>query len=160
MRENNSLVIEGTIKTPQIELDQSTGDLVFRGKSIPENAAKVYEPAVGWVTEYVKSPRRTTNVWFDLDYFNTSSLLWLTKILKILISIKEPDYVIILNLHIPIEDFDDINDFEDLKEVFLPISSILQGSIPCVGVKLYGKDDNGVIIKNSLLFIETELKVS
>jgi hypothetical protein len=54
MTEFKSLVIEGTPKTPQIELDPFTGDFIFSGKSIPENAAKVYEPVLKWVSEYIQ----------------------------------------------------------------------------------------------------------
>ena len=50
MKEIQSLFIEQTQKTPQIELNQFTGNLIFSGKSIPENAAKVYEPVLNWVT--------------------------------------------------------------------------------------------------------------
>lgn len=156
MDRNYSYRIEGTQKTPQVELNQITGDLIFTGKSIPENAAKIYEPVYNWVTEYVKLAKPTTNLRFDLEYFNTSSLLWLSKIIKALIRINEPSYVIILHLYLPIEEFDEIIEFDDLKDAFIPISSIVQGAIPCIGIKLYGKDDEGAIIKNTLVFLETE----
>ncbi len=44
MKDFQSLIIEETAKTPQIELNPFTGDFIFSGRSIPENAAKVYEP--------------------------------------------------------------------------------------------------------------------
>jgi len=154
MDEFNSLIIERTPKTPQIDLNQLTGDLIFSGKSIPENAAKVYEPVLNWVTEYILKARPTTNLRFDLEYFNTASLLWLTKILKVLIRISEPDYVLIVHLYLPIEDYDELNDFDDIKDAFMPISNIDQDTIPYIGIKLHGTDDKGEIIKDALVFIE------
>ena len=46
------LFIEQTPKTPQIELNQLTGDIIFSGKSIPENAAKIYEPVLSYLSNF------------------------------------------------------------------------------------------------------------
>jgi hypothetical protein len=150
----NELVIEQTPKTPKIDLNHLTGDLIFSGKSIPENAAKVYEPVLNWVTEYILSARPTTNLRLNLEYYNTSSAIWLTKILKVLIRINNPDYALIVNLYMPIEDYDEMNDFDDIKDAFLPISNIDHGTVPSVGIKLFGLDVNGAIIKDTLVFFE------
>jgi hypothetical protein len=153
MKEFRSLLIEQTPKTPQIDLNQLTGELIFSGRSIPENAAKVYEPVFNWITEYVQHPRPTTNLRLNMEYFNTSSSLWLAKILKVLIRIDEPDYVIIIHLYLPVEEFDEMKEFDDIKDAFVPLSDIFQGGIPSIGIKLYGSDDNGEIVKDTLVFI-------
>jgi hypothetical protein len=51
MKEFQNLILEQTPKTPQIDLNHLSGELIFSGKSIPENAAKVYEPLLNWVTD-------------------------------------------------------------------------------------------------------------
>src|ERR1035437_10909030 len=130
MTEFKSLIIEGTSKTPQIELDSFTGDFIFSGRSIPENAAKVYEPILNWISEYILHARPTTNLRLNLDYYNTSSSLWLAKILKVLVRINEPDYVLIIHLYLPLEEFDEMKEFEDIKDVFFPIADIFQFAIP------------------------------
>jgi hypothetical protein len=150
------LIIKQTPKTPQIDLNQLTGDLIFSGKSIPENAAKVYEPVLNWVTEYILKANPTTNLRLNLEYFNTASLIWLTKILKVLIRINEPDYALMVHLYLSIEDYDEIDDFDDIKDVFSPISNFDQSDVPCIGLKLYGVDEKDEIIKNTLIFIEPE----
>jgi hypothetical protein len=150
----NELLIEQTPKTPQIDLNQLTGDLIFSGKSIPENAAKVYEPVLNWVTDYVLKASPTTNLRLNLEYYNTASSIWLTKILKVLIRINEPDYALIIHLYLPVEDYDEMNDFNDIKDAFLPISYIDPNTILSIGIKLYGTDDNDEIIKETLVFIE------
>jgi hypothetical protein len=154
MKEFHSLIIEQTPKTPQIDLNQLTGDLIFSGKSIPENAEKVYNPILNWLKEYIQKARPITNLRLDLEYFNTASAIWLGKIIKILIGINEPDYVLIIHLYLSIEDFNEINEFDDIKDVFNPIAGIEQCDINSIGIKLYGMDENGVIIKRTLVYIE------
>ena len=154
MKELQNLIIEQTAKTPQIELNKLTGDLILSGKSIPENAAKVYETILNWVTKYILKARPTTNLRLDLEYFNTASAIWLAKIIKVLIGINEPDYVLIIHLYLSIEDFNEINEFDDIKDVFTPIAGIDHCDINSFGIKLYGMDDNGVIIKETLVYIE------
>lgn len=153
MNEFQSLIIEQTPKTPQIDLNQLTGELIFSGKSIPENATKVYEPVLDWIKEYIQHARPTTNLRLNLDYFNTASSLWLAKILKVLIKINEPDYVLIIHLYISVEEYDEMRDFEDIKDAFVPISDIFHEAIPSIGIKLHGIDESGKIIKDSLVFI-------
>jgi hypothetical protein len=147
-----ALIIEKTPKTPHIDLNQMSGELIFSGRSIPENAAKVYEPALNWVTEYVLNARSTTNLRLNLEYFNTASSIWLTKIIKVLVHIKNPDYVLIIHLYVDIDDYDEINEFGDIKDAFLPIADI-SDAIPSIGLKLYGIDDEGEVIKDTLVFI-------
>jgi hypothetical protein len=147
-----ALIIEKTPKTPHIDLNQMSGELIFSGRSIPENAAKVYEPALNWVAEYVKNARSTTNLRLNLEYFNTASSIWLTKIIKALVHINNPDYVLIIHLYVDIDDYDEINEFGDIKDAFLPIADI-SDAIPSIGLKLYGIDDEGEVIKDTLVFI-------
>ena len=153
MNEFQNLLIEQTAKTPQIDLNQLTGELIFFGKSIPENAAKVYEPVLEWMKEYILHARPTTNLRLNLEYFNTASSLWLAKILKVLIRINEPDYVLIIHLYLPVEEFEEMKEFEDIKDAFVPITDIFHGAIPSIGIRLYGTDDKGEIIKDTLVFI-------
>src|ERR1035437_1397522 len=148
MKDFQSLIIEATPKTPQIELNPLTGDFIFFGRSIPENAAKVYEPILNWVSEYILHARSTTNLRLNLEYFNTSSSLWLAKIFKVLVRINDPDYILIFHLYLPVDEFDELDDFEDLKDAFFPIADVLQLAIPSVGIKLYGTNDAEEVIKD------------
>lgn len=150
---SQNLVIEATVKTPQVDLDLNTGDLIISGKSIPENAAKIYEPVFEWVEEYIKSPRPTTNLRLNLEYFNTASSIWLAKIIKTLIKINDPDYVLIIHLYLPIEDYEDMKELDDIKEAFAPISDIFTGAIPSIGLKVYGITEKGEVVKDTLIFI-------
>jgi hypothetical protein len=150
------LIIEQTPQTPQIDLNRLTGDLTFTGKSIPENAAKLYEPVINWATEYILNAKPTTNLRLNLEYYNTASLIWLTKLIKILIRINKPDYTLITHLYLPVDDYDEIDDFDDIKDAFMPISNIDKSTKLSVGIKLYAIDDKGEIIKETLVFFEPD----
>jgi len=155
MKEFHNLIIEGTSKIPQIELNQLTGDLILSGRSIPENAARIYEPVLHWVNEYIRNPRQTTNFRLDLEYFNTATSIWLSKIFKALNQIRKPEYVLIVHLYLSISDFNDISNFEDIRDAF-PIADLEHGNVRNLGIKLYGKDLNGKIVKEMLVFVEAE----
>jgi hypothetical protein len=153
MKDFQSLIIEETAKTPQIDLNPITGDFIFSGRSTPENAAKVYEPILNWVTEYIHQARPTTNLRLSMDYFNTSSTLWLSNILKVLVKINEPDYVLMIHLYLPLEEFDEMKEFDDIKDVFSPIENIFQYAIPSIGIKLHGTNDTEQVVKDKMVFV-------
>jgi hypothetical protein len=105
------------------------------------------------VKEYILSARPTTNLRIDLEYYNTSSLLWLTKIFKTLMRISEPDYVLIVHLYLPVDEYGDLNDFEEVLDTFSPLEDFVHSAISSVGIKVHGIDNKGDIVKNSLVFI-------
>ena len=75
--------------------------------------------------------------------------------LKVLTRIKVPEYVLIIHLYIPVEEFNEMNEFEDICDTFSPITDIFHDSTTSIGLKLYAKDDRGEIIKTRLVFIES-----
>lgn len=152
MKEIKDIFIEGTAKTPQIDFNHFTGDLILFGKSIPENAARIFEPLLDWINEYIKSPRRITNLRLNLEYFNSASTLWFAKMIKALSKIREEDSILFINIYFDIEDFEDM-DAEDLKaNVGSLIDNIGEGKIS-ISVKVYGSDSAGKIVKESTILI-------
>lgn len=152
MNEIKSIFIERTAKTPQVDFNQLTGDLILFGRSIPENAAKVYEPLMAWIMDYIESPRQTTNLRLNLEYFNTSSSIWLAKMVNALSKINVDDSILFIHLYFDIEDFESM-DMEELKNIVgLLVDNISEGRIS-IGIKTYGTDVNGKILKESTIFI-------
>jgi len=148
----NNFTLEQTAKTPQIDLNQLSGELILSGRSIPENAAKIYEPVLNWVREYVMKAKPITNLRLNLEYFNTSSMMWLSRILSVLKKINDPEYILYVHLYMPVEEYDEMNDIDSIRDALLPVRDILQDATPCVGIKLYGTD-NSEVIKDALVFI-------
>ncbi len=152
MSQIKNIFIEKTAKTPQVDFNQLTGELILFGKSIPENAAKIYEPLLAWINDYIKSPRHTTNFRLNLEYFNTSSSIWLAKMVNALSKISEEDYVLFIHLYLDIEDFESM-DMEELKNIVGPLIDNISEVKISIGIKTYGTDVNGKIIKESTIFI-------
>ena len=150
--ELKNLFIEPTAKTPQVDLNYPSGELIMSGKSIPENATIIYEAVYKWTTEYVKNPRPTTNLRLNLEYFNTASAIWLAKIVQILGSIKESEYTLMIHLYFGIEDYDNM-EAEDIKDELHPIIHMIGVPTVSLGIKIYGINEKGEIIKESMVLI-------
>jgi len=150
--ELKNIFIEPTEKTPQIDLNHLTGELILSGRSIPENATELYSGIHSWIKEYSKNPRLNTNLRLNLEYFNTSSSIWLAKIVKTLCSIENEEYTLMIHLYFHIEEFDNM-ETEDLKDALSPIIDIIGTPTASMGIKIYGTDDNGEILKESMVLI-------
>lgn len=146
------LYIEATVKTPVIDLDHLSGELIISGKSIPENAALIYDVVLKWVSKYVKSPRPTTNLRLNLEYFNTASALWLAKIVSTLTSIDNNECTLIIHVYFSIEDFNSMEE-DDLKDELHPIIHMIGNPTLNVAIKVYATDDNGEILKELMVLI-------
>ncbi len=151
MEELKNLLVEKTAKTPRIELIHESGEISFSGKSLPENASRIYEPVLNWVNEYIVKPRPVTNLRLNMEYYNTSSMLWISKIIKSLSRISNPDYRLMVHIYIPLEEYDDLKDSEDMRASFNPLTDILQNSIPEVSMKLYATDESSKIIRDAVV---------
>jgi hypothetical protein len=150
MKELKNMFVEQTDKTPLVDFNPISGELILSGKSIPINAPRIFEPILDWISEYVNNPRQTTNLRLNLEYFNTASSIWLAKIVKALASISKPECVLILHVYFSIEDFDDI---DDIKDDLSPIIDVISSTTVSVGLKIYGTDEGGKILKESMIFI-------
>ncbi|HEX2969218.1 MAG TPA: SiaC family regulatory phosphoprotein [Bacteroidales bacterium] len=150
--EIKELFIEAGVKTPQIDLNHLTGELIFCGKSIPENSAALYENVLKWVQTYAENPRSVTNLRLNLEYFNSSSSIWFAKIIKALCSVDKTDYTLFIHLYFDIEDFDSMQQ-EDLKEALSPIMDMIGNPTISIGIKIYGTGVKGAIMKESTVFI-------
>ena len=147
-----NLFIEPTAKTPQIDLNCVNGELILSGRSIPENANDLYDNVFKWVHEYIADPRQITNLRLNLEYFNTSSSIWLAKIVKALSTIKNSDYTVMIHLYFNIDEFNNM-DSEDLRDALSPIVDIIGSPLISIGIKIYGTDSEGQILKESMVLI-------
>ncbi len=147
-----NLFIEPSLKTPQIDLNCVNGELIFSGRSIPENAAELYEDVLKWIYEYVANPRQITNLRLNLEYFNTASSIWLAKIVKALSTIRNSENTVMIHLYFNIDEFNNM-DSEDIRDALSPIVDIVGSPSISIGIKIYGTDANGQILKESMVLI-------
>jgi hypothetical protein len=150
--ELTNVFIEPTPKTPQVDFNHITGELILAGKSIPENPAKIYDDLLKWTHEYVKNPRQTTNLRLNIEYFNTASVIWVAKIVKALCTIDDQDRSLFIHLYFDIEEFDSM-ETEDVKEALGPVMDVVGTPNINLGIKLYGTNANGEILKETLVLI-------
>ena len=143
--------VEGTAKAPTIDFNLLTGDLIFEGKSIPENAAKVYEPLLAVVNRYVKSPRLITNFRLNLQYFNSASMLWLVRIIKSLARIDVEDSVLFIHIYLDHEDFDSF-DTEEIREIILSLVDNLDQGKLSIAVKVH-EIELGKVVKEATILL-------
>ena len=148
-----NLMIEQTNKTPQFDLNHLSGELIISGKSIPENAISTYQPVLNWIKQYALQPKPITNLRLSMEYFNTSSSIWISKIITTLTKISNPDYLLLVHLYIPLEEYDDMKRAEDIQDTFSPITSILQNSTICVGLKLYATNEKSEVVRDALVLM-------
>jgi len=77
-----NIYMESSSRTPLINFDFDEGKLELRGRSIPENSKKMFEPLFSWMDKYAENPKPVTKVTLALEYFNTSSSKCLLDFLK------------------------------------------------------------------------------
>jgi len=150
--ELKSIFIESTNKTPQVDFNHLSGELILSGKSIPENPAKIYDNLLTWTHEYVKNPRPTTNLRLNIEYFNTASVIWVAKIVKALCTINDPEKSLFIHLYFDIEEFDSM-EIDDVREALGPVIDVVGNPNINLGIKLYGTDENGEILKETMVLI-------
>lgn len=76
--------VDGSEKTPAISLDGDRGVIEIRGKSVPEDSFKFFQPMKNWLDEYMHKPAPSTEVIVALEYFNTSSAKVLLEVFKLM----------------------------------------------------------------------------
>jgi hypothetical protein len=112
-----SLLIEGTAKTPNIKFDGGQGLIEIKGRSIPENSIEFYKPLVDWLDHYSQSPKQTTKVNVQLEYFNTSSSKCILDVFKKLESIHKSNHEVVINWYYEEDDEDMLEAGEDYESI-------------------------------------------
>jgi hypothetical protein len=98
--------ILGTDDTPGITLDAQNEIFEIAGRSLPEDVASFYDPALNWLNEYAESPNKKTIFNFKLTYFNTASSKILLDILMKLEEIHEAGNEVLVKWYSPEDDED------------------------------------------------------
>jgi hypothetical protein len=113
---------EGSAKTPIVEFS-SNGELLLKGRSIPENSIEFYKPLIEWLESYSESPNSTTVLSVQLEYFNTSSSKCILDVFKKLESVSGSE--ITVKWHYEEDDEDMLEAGEDYEAIIdLPFEMI------------------------------------
>jgi hypothetical protein len=150
MTELKAISIEGTSKCPQIDFNHLTGELKLSGRSFPENAIQIYDPLLIWISEYIKSPPLVTNLYLKLEYFNTSSLLCIVKMIKGLSKIEKQGAAFYIHLYFDDEDFE-IKDTDNLQDVIRSQFNDMKELKIKIGIKIHGTDKDGRTSEDTII---------
>lgn len=112
-----SLIIEGSNITPNVNFNVETGVLELKGRSIPENSLDFYQPLYSWLDEYANKPAAKTVVNVHLDYFNTSSSKCILDILKRIDKIDEKGHDVLIKWYYDESDEDMMESGEDYMDL-------------------------------------------
>lgn len=159
MSEINNLTIEGTPKTPEVRFDISSGELFLTGKSIPENSTKFYEPLLLWIEDYIHSPQQTTDLQLRLEYFNSSSTLWIARIIRTLSRIDLENSVLFIHLYFDEEDFESMDE-DEMKELISSLINNVQDPKVNIGVKIHYVNTEGKTVSGSTVLFSKDKKYS
>jgi len=113
----NSLVIEGSPKTPTIKFDGSNGSFSIEGRSIPENSLDFYKPVMEWLDTYIVEPSDETVFTVKLEYFNTSSSKCILDVFKKLETIFKRGNKVSIKWHYEEDDEDMLEAGEDYQSI-------------------------------------------
>jgi hypothetical protein len=150
MNELKEIIVEGTVKTPRIEFNHLSGDLILQGRSFPEDAESVYEPLMAWINEYVKMPCNTTNLHLKLEYFNSASLLWIVEFIRGLSKIDKEESSLYIHLYSEGANFD-IRDMNEFKDVICSVFENIGKLKIKAGIKIHGTDSDGKVVVDTTI---------
>lgn len=69
----NKLLIQPTAYTPLIDFNGDTGEMVIKGRSIPDAPDEFWFQVLTWFEAYLLAPNKVTTFHIDLEYFNVTS---------------------------------------------------------------------------------------
>ena len=99
--------IKGTDKTPEINFDNKTGILLFKGRSYSHDTYDFYKPVNEWINTYAQNLNRVTVFDINVDYINSVSVKYLTNMIKKLVDSNTKGKVITVNWYYQADDEDD-----------------------------------------------------
>lgn len=112
-----TIIREGTPKTPFVRFDADKGLVEIKGRSIPENSVEFYKPLIDWLEKYSSTPSKETSVNIQLEYFNTSSSKCILDIFKKLELIHKKGNPVEVNWYYEEDDEDMFEAGEDYQSI-------------------------------------------
>lgn len=78
----NNLELAPRSNTPSVDFNAGTGYLLMKGRSIPEDPEKFYDPILTWLNQYFRETRQETVLEFRLEYVNSGSSKYILELLR------------------------------------------------------------------------------
>ena len=111
------LIIQGTAKTPEVNLDPDKGLLEISGYSLSKSTKEFYEPVLEWIDEYSKEPHEETLLRLKFYYYNTSTAMYIMDILRKLEALYKKGYNVKVEWQYEKEDEASMEYGEDYRDI-------------------------------------------
>lgn len=111
------LYIEPTSVTPEIDFNVEEKKFILKGRSMPENSDKFYNPVIDWLRENLQYQFVKTNFDVALDYYNTGSFIRLMAIFNLLHDLNKTGNEFRVRWICEAEDEDSVADGQSFQEV-------------------------------------------
>lgn len=112
---DENLIIYGTSETPEVIM-LLDGSFIVRGRCVPDDADFFFIPIIRFLERHEKN-NKPVFLTFHLDYYNTASYKWLTRMFTIMKEISKHNKVKITWEYLDIdEDLEEVG--QELKEMY------------------------------------------
>ncbi len=113
-----TLIIEQTKSTPQVDFNAENRLLMLKGESYPENSFKFYEPILSWLDDFFTEIADDGEIKLEmsLPYINTSSSKCVLMMLEKLEEAKENGRNVVVNWYYEEDNESEMECAEDFKE--------------------------------------------
>jgi len=111
------LYIEETSVTPEIDFNVTEVRFTIKGRSMPENTEKFYNPIFDWLRVNLHHQFVKANIDVALDYYNTGSFIRLMALFNLLEELNTKDNELRVRWICEAEDEDNIADGQSFKDV-------------------------------------------
>jgi uncharacterized Fe-S radical SAM superfamily protein PflX len=88
-----NLVITKTKRTPEI-IFKTSGELMIKGRSLPEDVISFYKPVLTWLEEFKLTAPKKITLSIDFSYLSTSTARIALEILRTITSIENSNTTI------------------------------------------------------------------
>ena len=109
--EMEDLFIQNTLSTPEIQFSTS-GTLIIKGTSRPEDSRYFYRHALNWLNEYGQQSCKVTTLSLNFSYIDTSSVRSMVDFIKAMTKLEQRGFEAIVNWYYE-EGDDDLFDVGD-----------------------------------------------
>jgi len=122
----DTIKIQGTDDIPTVVLDAENKIFQFSGRSLPEDVVDFYDPILEWFDAFMESEKKSIEIDFKLEYFNTASSKLILDIFLKLEEMQEHGKKVSVKWYFPEED----EDMEEAGEEYADIVDIPFEQIP------------------------------
>lgn len=122
------LKIEATEKTPRIEYNSVTGELLMEGICIPEQTHDFFKPVLHFIDTLETAPPKDFTLTANLHFFNTGSARYILEVMKNARKLKDKGVNVRFKWRYNEED-------EDIEEAGRSYSFILNEPFEMIPVK-------------------------